>query len=129
MSPMTHHHLPESKESLWFLIVSPIVWAAHFLLCYITAAVWCEKYAPADGSLAPVRWAIAAYTAVALVIIGWNGWIGWRRSQHGPVDTKHFDSPADRHRFLGFATLLLAGLSAVATLFAGIVALFMEDCR
>jgi len=121
--------LPESKESLWFLIVSPIVWAVHFLLCYITAAVWCEKYASPSGSLGPVRWAIAIYTAVALVVIGWNGWIGWRRSRHGAVNSQSFDSPADRHRFLGFATLLLAGLSAVATVFAGIVALFMEDCR
>jgi hypothetical protein len=40
-----------------------------------------------------------------------------------------FDTPGDRHRFLGFATVLLAGLSAVATLFAAVVVLYFEDCR
>ncbi|MES2695007.1 MAG: hypothetical protein V4773_16160 [Verrucomicrobiota bacterium] len=30
---------------------------------------------------------------------------------------------------LGFATVLLAGLSAVATLFAALVVVFFEDCR
>ena len=40
-----------------------------------------------------------------------------------------FDTPGDRHRFLGFATVLLAGLSAVATLFAALVVLYFKDCR
>jgi hypothetical protein len=118
--------LPEKKESLWLLIVSPAIWAAHFMLCYLTAAIWCQKFAGRDGTLGGVRVAIL----ISLTGIGLNGWGGLRRHRHGSETTPHdFDSPADRHRFLGFATLLLSALSAVATLFAAIVALFFEDCR
>ena len=122
--------LSEEKESLWFLIVSPTIWAAHFMLCYITAAIWCAKFAPRFGSLEPVRWAIAVYTVVALAGITWNGWSGLRKHRFGSESLPHdFDTPGDRHRFLGFATLLLAGLSAIATLFAATVVVFFEDCR
>lgn len=120
----------EDKESLWRLIVSPTIWAAHFMLSYVTAAVWCAKYAARFDSLAPARWAIVAYTVVALAGIAWNGLGGLRRHRFGDEPLPHdFDTPADRHRFLGFATLLLAGLSAVATLFAALVVLYFEDCR
>lgn len=121
---------PERKESLWLLIVSPTIWAAHFLLSYISAAIWCAKYAPRYGSLEPVRWAIAIYTVVALVGIALNGRSGLRRHRFGSESLPHdFDTPGDRHRFLGFATALLAALSAVATVFAALVVIFFEDCR
>ena len=35
--------LPEEKESLWLLAVSPAIWAGHFVLCYLTAAIWCAN--------------------------------------------------------------------------------------
>jgi hypothetical protein len=121
---------PEHQESLWLLIVSPTIWAAHFILSYITAAIWCAKYAPRYGSLEPVRWAIVAYTVMALIGIAWNGRSGLRRHRFGSASLPHdFDTPGDRHRFLGFATALLAALSAVATVFAAFVVLFFEDCR
>lgn len=121
----------EEKENLWGLIVSPMIWAAHFLLSYVTAAVWCAKYAHGpDGSLAPVRWAIVGYTIVALIGIGLNGRSGLRRHRFQSESLPHdFDTPGDRHRFLGFATALLAALSAVATVFAALVVIFIKDCR
>ncbi len=131
MNP-THRDHPahESRQSLWWLIVSPAIWAAHFLLSYITAAIWCAKYAGAGGALGGVRVAIALYTAVALVGIGLNGWSGLRRHRHGSGTIPHdSDTPEDRHRFLGFATLLLAALSAVATGFVASVVLFFKDCQ
>ena len=122
--------LSEENESLWMMIVSPLVWSAHFLLCYITAAVWCAKFVPRGGTLEPVRWAIAGYTLVALAGIGWNGWWGYRRSRLGSEAVPHdADTPGDRHRFLGFATLLLAGLSAIATVFEAMVAVFFNTCE
>ena len=122
--------LSEENESLWMMIVSPLVWSAHFLLCYITAAVWCAKFVPRGGTLEPVRWAIAGYTLVALAGIGWNGWWGYRRSRLGSETVPHdADTPGDRHRFLGFATLLLAGLSAIATVFEAMVAVFFNTCE
>lgn len=124
-------HLPETHESLWRLIVSPTIWAVHFLACYVTGAVYCAKFAGGTlASLAVVRLAFGVYTLLAVAGIVWNGRRGWRAYRRGsaplPLDE---DTPEDRHRFLGFATLLLAGLSLVATLFSAMVALFFEDCR
>lgn len=120
----------EEKESLWRLIVSPTIWAVHFMACYLTAAIWCAKFAARFDSIAPVRWAIAVYTIVALAGIAWNGSSGLRRHRFGAESLPHdFDTPGDRHRFLGFATTLLAGLSAVAVVFAAMVVVFFEDCR
>lgn len=120
----------EQNQSLWLLTAAPVVWAAHFVASYATAAVWCEKVAGRDGSLRGARVAIAAYTAVALAAIGAAARVAWGRYRydHGaaPYDA---DTPAGRHRFLGFAGLLLAALSAVATLFAALAAALIGSCQ
>lgn len=123
-------HLPEEKETLWLLTASPLVWVAHFLLCYGTAAIWCAKVAGGSGSLETVRIAILVYTMIALVLIGTIGVIGFRRHRFGGAGAPHDDdTPEDRHRFLGFATLLLSSLSAVAVVYAALVAVFIRSCH
>jgi hypothetical protein len=123
-------HLPEKHESLWPLTLSPVLWAAHFLASYITVAIWCAKVAGRDGALGGARVAIAVYTAAALAGIGLAAWSGYRRHSHGDASTPHdADTPEDRHRFLGFATLLLSALSAVATLYTAMAAYFVETCH
>lgn len=109
------------------LAVPPTIWAVHFLASYITAAVWCAK---AAAPLGPVRAAIAVFTVAALAGIGFAGWKGARRHRYGRGRGPHdVDTPEDRHRFLGFATLLLAGLGAIATIFVALTALFFETCH
>ncbi len=123
-------NVSEEGESLWRLTVSPLIWAAHFLACYLTAAIWCAKAPSREASLEPVRWAILGFTVAALAGIAWNGLDGWRRHRLGRAAVPHDEDTAeDRHRFLGFATVLLAALSAVATVFAALVAVFFQDCR
>lgn len=130
MKPAASHPLPEKHESLWWLAVSPTIWAAHLLLSYITAAIWCAKFAPRDGTLGPVRWAIASYTIAALVGIALIGRHGLRRHRRGTESPPHdFDTAGDRHGFLGYATVLLSALSAVAVIFAALVVIFFNDCR
>lgn len=117
---------PEYRENFWMLVVAPLIWAAHFLLSYVTAAIWCAKV---GGSLGEVRTAIAVFTAVALAGIGFVGWRGYRRHRLDSAAVPHdTDSPKDRHLFMGFATLLLSGLSAVATIYVALTALFVESC-
>lgn len=119
----------ERHQTLWLLTASPTIWAAHFLLSYITASIWCAKQAGPDGSLTPVRIAIISYTIVALIGIVIIARVGYGKHTHGePDSSNHADTPEDRHRFLGFATLLLSCLSAVAVLFAGLVTLFFGTC-
>lgn len=120
----------ESRQTLWLLAASPTIWAVHFLACYITAAIWCAKVGGATGSLGWVPTAVLTYTVVALVGIGVITAIGWRRHDYGTAAVPHdFDTRADRHRFLGFATVLLSGLSAVAVLYVAVVAAFFGSCR
>jgi hypothetical protein len=131
---------PQTPDSysLWLLTIAPAIWAAHLLSCYITAAVWCAKFAPPGGALGSIRTAIAVYTAAALAGIVAAGWKGFRRHSYastglgagGTETTTHdLDSVDDRHRFIGFATLLLAGLSALGVLYAALAASFFESCR
>lgn len=128
--PPENHELHESNQSLWRVIAAPAIWAVHFMAYYLTAAVWCAKYAGADRALGGVRVAIAVYTALALAGIGVVGYLGYRRHQYGEATTPHdFDTPEDRHRFLGYATLLLSALSAVAVLFAALAAVFIGTCH
>lgn len=118
------------RRGLWLLALSPVIWSAHFLLCYVTAAIWCAKAHDATASLAAVRTTIVIFTLVAVAAIGIVGLTGYRRHRHGASPTPHDqDTPEDRHRFLGFATLLLSGLSGVAVLYAAAVVIFFETCQ
>jgi hypothetical protein len=122
--------LSERSVSLWALVASPALWAAHFMLSYITAAIWCAKASGPEQSLASVRVAIAAYTLAALAGIAVVGWRGWKRQSIGSSSAPHdADTPEDRQRFVGLATLLLSGLSAVAVLYAALAAAFIGSCR
>ena len=116
--------------SLWLLTVAPTIWAAHLLLSYITAAIWCAKFVGPGGALGGIRTAIWWYTGVALVGIAVMALEGFRRHSYGTETTTHdLDSAEDRHRFLGFATLLLSGLSAVGVVYAALAANYFETCR
>ena len=126
----SHDETRESNQSLWLLAAGPLIWAAHFLASYITVAIWCAKVAGYDGPLGGARWAVAVFTVLALAGIGFVGGVGLYRHNLGTAATPHdFDSPEDRHRFLGFATLLLSSLSAVATIFVALAAVFIARCH
>lgn len=121
---------PEHEESLWWLAASPVVWAVHFLTSYITAAIWCAKAVPYGGTLATARLLIGIYTTVALLLIVAVGFRGFRRHRFGSASVPHdFDTPEDRHRFLGFAVLLLSSLSAIAVVYDVFPILYFEACR
>jgi hypothetical protein len=122
--------LKARREVLLLVPSAPAVWALHFVLCYATAAIWCAKVAGPDGSLGTARVLIACYTVAALAAIAFIGRMGWKRHGYeGGTAPHEADTPADRHRFLGFATLLLAALSFVATAFVALSAVLVETCR
>jgi len=130
MSTRGHDAVHESRQSLWFVVVSPIVWALHFVASYATAAVWCARVVERGGMLGSARTAIVVYTVVALAIIGAMTWHGYQRHMFGGTGGTHDnDHPEDRHRFLGLATVLLSGLSAMATVFTALAVYAFEDCR
>lgn len=121
--------LSERRESLWVLTIGPTLWATHFLFCYAAGAVWCEKFG--DQNFTTFRLVIGGVTAaalVAIVAVGVFAFLRWggREAAKPPHDA---DTPADRRRFLGFATLLLCGLSFVATAYTALPAALIVGCR
>ncbi|MBB3104234.1 hypothetical protein [Azomonas macrocytogenes] len=117
-------------HSLWLLTVGPTIWALHFLIAYCTAAVWCAKVVGRDGSLDGLRSIIGILTLVALAGIVLTGWFGYRQHSFGDDSSTHSEaSSGDRHRFLGFSTLLLCGLSFVATAYVALSVVFIGTCQ
>lgn len=120
----------ESRQRLWMVPGPLVVWAAHFTVSYITAALWCGRMVARTGSLSSARAAIGVYTLVSLAVIVWIGWLGYRAHGHGGEPPPHdADSPQDRHRFIGLAALLVAGLAAVAVLYSAVAVSLVETCE
>ena len=116
-------------KSPWTLIAGPTSWALHFLACYVLASVWCAKMSRV-ATLGEARIALWVLTVLALLVIGWFGWRGWHVHRQGRARLPHDDaSAADRSRFLGFASLLLCGLSAVAVVYSALAIAIIGDCR
>lgn len=122
--------LPERRASLWQLTAGPATWAVHFLASYVTAAIWCARAATVAAPLGTARVALIAYTVVALGVIAAVGWRSWRQHRWGDAELPHDAASAgDRHRFLGFATLLLCGLSFVAVVYSALAIGLIGTCR
>ena len=125
----TQHETSEERQSLWLLVLSPCIWAAHFVASYVGAAVWCGMMDDRAKSVDAMRLWIIFFGFVALLLIGIIGRIGWRKYQlsggEPPFDK---DTAEDRHRFLGVATVLLSGLSGIATIYVCLSQLFIRNC-
>lgn len=121
--------LPKEIETLWTLFTAPVVWALHFLACYVGAAIYCAKEDVVEFGFGVVRAGIAAVTAAALAMIVLSAFLAWRQWGFGTYDPPHDDPTLhDRRRFQGFATLLLSGLSFIAVIYTGMAALMISGC-
>ena len=65
--------VPKQVDTLWTLFTAPVVWALHFLTCYIGAAIWCAKPNLFGVGFEVVRVGIAATTFLALAAISCFG--------------------------------------------------------
>jgi hypothetical protein len=121
--------LQRLKSSLWMLIVPLMVWALHFLFCYVYTAVRCAKSGSVEAII-DIRSGITVASVVALLLVVAFGYIAWTQSRlQGDLPPYQDSTDEDRLRFLAVSTLLLAGLSFVAILFTALPAFVFEDCR
>lgn len=121
--------VPKEIETLWTLFTAPVVWAAHFLACYVAAALYCAREDVLPFGFGAVRSGIALFTLAALSMIILSAWLAWRQWGFGTGDPPHDDPTRhDRRLFQGFATLLLSGLSFVAVIFVALPVLFVTEC-
>jgi len=121
--------MPREVESLWTLFTAPVVWALHFLACYVGAAVFCEKAGFLGATFDNLRLGIAVVTVLSLAMIALSAMLAWRQWSFGTDDPPHDDpTRRDRQLFQGYATLLLSGLSFVAVIFTALPVLFFTEC-
>ena len=116
---------------LWKVIISPVIWAAHFLFCYVYVAVYCEKVGR-EAQLDHARLMVIGATVLALAGIGWSTNRLWRvRGRSLTDDDFEFEhnTPEERHRFLSHVALMLCVLSAVAVLYVTIPIIYLSTCR
>jgi hypothetical protein len=120
----------ERKDTLWLLAAGPGIWALHFTLSYVTVAIWCAKVVGRTGDPEGGRIAVGIYTVIALVALGLVTWRGARKAGRHLTSAPHDkDTNDDRHRFLGLATVLLSGLSVIATIYIAFAVIFIGSCR
>lgn len=116
---------------LWRITLGPLVWGLHFLVSYASTAVYCAKFAPADGDILAFRLAIGGLTLVALGGIAVTGWRAWR--QWDFLDDYDYEHDAavgeDRHEFLGHAGFLLAIIAFFGVVYVTLPVLFIGSCR
>ena len=116
---------------LWRVIAAPVVWALHFLFCYVYAAVFCEK-AGRGASLDQPTLVVIGATSVALGLIGLSTHHIWRVRARSLTDNDfefEHNTPEERHRFLSHVALMLCVLSAIAVLYVAIPMLYLTSCR
>ena len=118
-----------TPDPLWLPVVAPMVWALHFMVCYFWAALACGRF----GVIAPfdsLPIAVALLTAAALAVITGLLMHGFRRHGYAWPDRSNDDgTPEDRTKFMAFTTMLLAGLSWVATLYVGVAVWSIGGCQ
>jgi len=120
-----------SGTDLWRVIISPTIWALHFLACYVAAAIYCEKMGR-DAPLDDIRLLVITVTVVALGGIFWSTLGLWRVHDRSLTDDDfeyEHNTPEERHRFLSHVALMLSILSAVAVIYVAIPMLYLESCR
>ena len=120
-----------SGTDLWSVVISPSIWALHFLVCYAGAAIYCEKLGR-DAELGDIRVLVLGATAVALAGIGLSSFRLWRVRGRSLTDNDfeyEHDTPEERHRFLSHVALMLCLLSAVAVIYVTIPMLYLSTCR
>ncbi|HET6520542.1 MAG TPA: hypothetical protein VFG47_12100 [Geminicoccaceae bacterium] len=127
--------LPEfDRDSLFSIIAGPLVWAVHFLVLYVTAAVACAKgfFGVEVLGLGVVQTVAAAATlgAVAFIVHGARmSWRRWRTGPSSPPPPHDRSDPDSRRRFIAYSGLLLCGLALIATVWQALPVLFFHSCR
>lgn len=120
-----------SGTDLWRVIISPSIWALHFLVCYVAAAIYCEKLGR-DAPLGDVRVLVIGVTVLALGGIFWSTLGLWRVHERSLTDNDfeyEHNTPEERHRFLSHVALMLSVLSAIAVIYVAIPMIYLETCR
>ena len=117
------------QHTLWHLVAGPTIWALFFLASYTAAAVQCAKAPAADlGTLRAILIGFALVALGSIAVSAAHAYRAWTAGPHsGPPHEQ--DTAESRQQFVAFSTMLLSGLSFVATIYVALPALIFTTCR
>jgi hypothetical protein len=114
-------------EHLLSMIAAPIIWAAHFLGCYVLVSLACMigwEDRTVFG-LNPADIGIALLSAAALVLLCYTCAINYEKYRQAPTDE---DGNHDIDGFIALNSVLLSLLSTVALVWVAFPTLMLPTC-
>lgn len=108
--------------------VSPLIFAAHFMACYLSTSSYNETRSLEDDFKAGAPGIVTIYTLVAVVSIAGVAYWGYRRWQANlelASDDPKTLARVKRYRRLGMISFLLSLLSGVGVLVVGFLSPFV----
>ena len=110
------------------LLAGPVIWATHFMVVYLVAEAGCTGTGDGLERLDPPVPAVVTGVATVLAVaacLAIGVW-AWNRTAGRPAGEAATDPAAtERHQSLAKVGGLLAGLSAIAILFVGAMAVWL----
>lgn len=123
---------PFTSDSPLSLVSAPIVWAAHFVACYVLVSLACAY------GFGRVGTGIAVLTLAALGLIGYSTLANWRKWKRMQAREPRPSSSApglssdktavDTSRFFALTSAMLGILSAVALIWVAFPAAILPPC-
>lgn len=108
------------------LAVAPLIWAGHFLLCYVLVSLACMLgWQRTLLGLDPAQIGIALATLLALALLAWLAVLCYERYRDFLRNTSSGDEPSS---FITLNTVLLCGISSVALIWVAFPALMLPVC-
>jgi hypothetical protein len=115
-------------QRLVLVAAAPTVWAVHFLVVYIAAAVLCERQVANAADIASATNLFATIAALGLIaVVATLAGADLRNDRVAmPYDGR---TARSQTAFLSTATVMLAGVSAIAVIFQFLPAVFSSSCQ
>lgn len=116
-----------NRNSLLSLISSPLVWGAHFGLCYLIVSLACADAYPDTPLLGirPVDASIAALTLLSIALLAYIAAVNHGKWQHS---RRQAAAAAGIDRFFALCSMMLCALSAVALLWVALPTFVLPAC-
>lgn len=111
--------------SLFAIVLGPTIWAVHFLVVYVGAAIACEQF---PAFVAHIPTAVAVVTGVAIIAIVAVTVPSMREFAGEREASTDDDTQGGRKRFLAHAAMLLSALSVVAVIYGALPGFLSELC-
>lgn len=121
-----------TSESLLGMVTAPVIWAAHFLGCYVLVSLACAY------GFTGISFGIAMLTMLALALLAGIGLANWRklkrlRSAHcanlsAPHTSQSDHGGSDLGLFFALTSMMLCALSALALLWVAFPAAVLPTC-